>query len=110
MTGAEIFNDGLQGLWQGGRWMLSPYPTMAAQGASMVAYSLAEIGAGLALGYAGKAAMPSTSSKEASTKETAAVDRQSQAPKNEKTDVYLYPNEKIWVRRLNESMKKVKNK
>lgn len=109
-AGAEIFNDGLQGLWQGGRWMLSPYPTMQAQGASTVAYSLAEIGAGLALGYAGKAAMPSTTSKEAQTKETAAVDRQNNVPKNEKTDVYLYPNEKPWIRRLNESMKKIKNK
>lgn len=109
-AGAEIFNDGLQGLWQGGRWMLSPYPTMSAQGASMVAYSLAEMGAGLALGYAGKAAMPSSSSKEATTKETAAVDRQQNVPKNEKTDVYLYPNEKIWMRRLNESTKKLKNK
>ena len=57
-AGVEIFNDGLQGLWQGGRWALSPYPSMASQGVATIGYSLAEIGAGLALGYAGTKIMP----------------------------------------------------
>lgn len=109
-AGAEIFNDGLQGLWQGGRWMLSPYPTMSAQGAAMVGYSVAEMGAGVALGYAGAAAMPSTGGKssEAKNKETAARDRLQNfdTQKKEAVVTYLYPDERTAIQQLSKINKK----
>lgn len=109
-AGAEIFNDGLQGLWQGGRWMLSPYPTMSAQGSAMVGYSVAEMGAGVALGYAGAAAMPSTGGKssEAKNKETAARDRLQNfdTQKKEAVVTYLYPDERTAIQQLSKINKK----
>lgn len=109
-AGAEIFNDGLQGLWQGGRWMLSPYPTMSAQGAAMVGYSVAEMGAGIGLGYAGAAAMPSVGGKssESKNKETAARDRLQNfdTQKKEAVVTYLYPDERTAIQQLSKMNKK----
>ncbi len=109
-AGAEILNDGLIGLWQGGRWAMSPYPTMAAQGVATIGYSLAEIGAGLALGYAGAFAMPSTGSKtsESKNKETAARDRMQNfdTQKKEAVVTYLYPDERTAIQQLSKINKK----
>ena len=111
-AGAEIFNDGLQGMWQGGRWALSPYPTMAAQGVTMMGYSALEMGAGIALGYAGSKLMPSTGgSSESKNKETAAQDRKANQSNNtQKMDMYMYPDEKAWLRALNKGTNKLKSR
>lgn len=71
----------------------------------------AEIAAGIGMSGVGKAiGTTGGSSSEAKTKETAAMDRTNTKPQNQKTDVYLYPNEKPWLRRLNKSIKKIGSK
>ena len=108
-AGAEIFNDGLQGLWQGGRWALSPYPTMAAQGVATIGYSLAEIGAGLALGYAGTKMMPKVS-KKGGEKDTTAKDSNeiNDSKKQEyKVNTYLFPSERDYLQGLQKSNSKL---
>lgn len=108
-AGAEIFNDGLQGLWQGGRWALSPYPTMAAQGVATIGYSLAEIGAGLALGYAGTKIMPKTG-KASEGKDTTAKDSNkiNDNKKQEyKVNTYIFPSEREYLQSLQKSNNKL---
>ena len=108
-AGAEIFNDGLQGLWQGGRWALSPYPTMAAQGVATIGYSLAEIGAGLALGYAGTKIMPKVSKgsdkKDETAKDSNAINETK--PQLSQTRTYLFPSEKDYLQSLQKSNSKL---
>lgn len=108
-AGAEIFNDGLQGLWQGGRWALSPYPSMAAQGVSLIGYSLAEMGAGLALGYAGTKLMPKTG-KGSEGKDTTAKDS-NQINDNKKQEYkvnsYIFPSERDYLQSLQKSNNKL---
>lgn len=69
-----------------------------------------EVGVGVGLGATGKAIGTTSSKSEEKTKETAAMDRTNTKPQNQKTDVYLYPNEKPWLRRLNKSIKKIGSK
>ena len=109
-AGAEIFNDGLIGLWQGGRWALSPYPTMAAQGVETIGYSLAEVAAGIGLGYAGAKIMPDVGGKsESKNKETASRDRSmtNNTEQKQKIVTYLYPDERTAIQQLSKVNKKM---
>lgn len=103
-AGSEIFNDGLTGLWQGGRWALSPWPSMQAQGVATISYSLAEMGAGLALGYAGAKIMPRTGVT--GSKDEASKDKNETMKDNKqdyKVNTYLFPNERQWLQQLQTS-------
>lgn len=60
-AGSQIFADGLKNVWLGGGQMLA---TGGLKGGETVAYGIAEMGAGVALGYAGNQLMPDTASKE----------------------------------------------
>jgi hypothetical protein len=105
-AGSKIFADGLTRLWEGGGNMLKfSEPAKQAEGAEQFAYGLAEVGAGLGLGYAGKELMPS---KEGTSKSTAADDRNKfEAQKDSQMSVYLYPDEKHYLRSFNKSLAKV---
>lgn len=108
-AGAEIFNDGLMGLWQGGRWALSPYPSMSAQGVATIGYSLAEIGAGLSLGYAGTKIMPKTG-KASEGKDTTARDSNTinqNMKTTQKVSTYLFPSERDYLQSLQHSNAKL---
>lgn len=104
-AGSEIFNDGLTGLWQGGRWALSPWPSMQAQGVATIGYSLAEMGAGLALGYAGSKLMPRTGVT-GTSKDEASKDKNDTMKNNKqdyKVNTYLFPDERQWLQQLQAS-------
>jgi hypothetical protein len=80
-------------------------PVKQAEGVEQFAYGLAEVGAGIGLGYAGKELMPSN---EGTSKSTAADDRNKfEAQKDSQMSVYLYPDEKHYLRSLNKSLAKV---
>lgn len=108
-AGSQIFADGIKRMWKGGGDMLDPLTF--AVGAEQFAYGAAEVGAGIGLGYVGKEMMPSeggAGSSESKSKETAAADRNSmKGDKSQKMDVYLYPDEKQWLRSLNKSNNKL---
>lgn len=107
-AGAEMFNDGLAGMWQGGRWALSPYPTMAAQGIATMGYSALEMGAGLALGYAGSKLAPKTS--KGADKDESAKDRNDMNKDNKQTtkvNSYIFPSERQYLQSLQASNNKL---
>lgn len=65
-----------------------------------------EVGAGITMGATAKAI--GTTSSESKSKETAAADRNStKGDQKQKMDVYLYPDEKQWLRSLNKSNNKL---
>lgn len=68
----------------------------------------AEVGAGIAMGATAKAIGTTSSESESKSKETAAADRNStKGDPKQKMDVYLYPDEKRWLRSLNKSNNKL---
>lgn len=68
----------------------------------------AEVGAGIAMGATAKAIGTTSSESESKSKETAAADRNStKGDQKQKMDVYLYPDEKRWLRSLNKSNNKL---
>lgn len=68
----------------------------------------AEVGAGIAMGATAKAIGTTSSESESKSKETAAADRNStKGDQKQKMDVYLYPDEKQWLRSLNKSNNKL---
>lgn len=67
-----------------------------------------EIGAGIALGATARAIGTTSGDSESKSKETAAADRNStKGDQKQKMDVYLYPDEKQWLRSLNKSNNKL---
>ena len=63
-AGSQIFADGIKNVWLGGGQILA---TGGLKGWETVAYGVAEMGAGVALGYAGNQVMPDTASNEGSS-------------------------------------------
>ena len=108
-AGSQIFADGLERMWKGGGDMLKfSNPVLQAEGSEQFAYGIAEVAGGLALGYAGKKLMPSSGGSEDTSKSTAADDRNKFKGQNQGTmDVYLYPDEKHYLRSLNKSFAKI---
>lgn len=106
-AGSNIFADGLERIWKGGGDMLKfSNPVKQAEGSEQFAYGLAEVAGGLALGYAGQQMMPSAS--EGTSKSTAAEDRNKFGSENQASmNVYLYPDEKHYLRTLNKSFAKI---
>lgn len=60
-AGSQIFADGLKNVWIGGGQLLA---TGGLKGGETLAYGVAEMGVGIALGYAGNQVMPDTATKE----------------------------------------------
>lgn len=106
-AGSNIFADGLERIWKGGGDMLKfSNPVKQAEGSEQFAYGLAEVAGGLALGYVGQQMMPSAS--EGTSKSTAAEDRNKFGSENQASmNVYLYPDEKHYLRTLNKSFAKI---
>lgn len=66
-AGSQIFADGLAMVWKGGAKLISSFGTI---GWADVAYGTAEMGVGVALGYAGNKVMPKSESQGSSATET----------------------------------------
>ena len=108
-AGSEIFQDGIKRVWKGGGDMLDPLTF--SKGAVQFGYGLLEMGAGATMGYAGAKIMPKTSSaSESNSKETASQDRKANQKQSNTTDVYMYPDERSFLRSQKKAQQKLGGK